>query len=118
MLEENYTIYYMTQKDGSKKPIRRKIRDERRWFKSYQLTRMRKAVSVEVCFTVNYSEITMLSYVIEKYLGNHDLYNLPQLTEALENARKMVDDFTEKEFNEGKYGEWQDKLNSFKYKTT
>jgi hypothetical protein len=79
---------------------------------------MRKAVSVEVCFNVNYSEINMLSYLIETYLCNDDRYNLPQLTQALKDAKKMVDDFTEKEFNEGKYGEWQDQLNSFKYKTT
>jgi hypothetical protein len=117
MSKEKYTVYYMTQKDGSKKPIKRKIRDEVKWFRSYQLTRMKNAVSVEVCFTVNYNEIRMLQYLIEEKFCNSSLYNLPQLTEALDNAKKMVDDFTEKQFKEGKYGEWQDKLHEFEYKS-
>jgi hypothetical protein len=105
-MEQKYTTYFLTQKDGTKKPIRRKVRDERAWKKACQLTRMRKSIAVEVCFTANYDQLSMLRFMIEYKLGETNLYNLPQLTKALDDAKQQVNDLTEKEYNEGRYSEW------------
>lgn len=108
--EQEKVTYFITQKDGSKKPFKRKIRDENAWRKAFHLTRMRKCVSVEVSFTVNYDELAMLRFMIEHKLGNTCLYNLPQLTKALDDAKQQVIDITEQEYREGKYSEWIDKF--------
>ena len=35
---KEYKTYFMTLKDGTKKPIQRVVRDKRIWLKNYQLT--------------------------------------------------------------------------------
>lgn len=109
MEKEKYTTYHITQRDGTKKPIRRKIRDEQAWLRSYQLTLMRRSISVDVCFTANYEQLGMLRYLIESKLNNCGGYNFDQLIKAIDEARKMADHVTEKEYREGKYRDWMSK---------
>jgi len=106
MEKEKYTVYHITQKDGTKKPIRRKIRDEKAWLRSYQLTLMKRSISVEVCFTANYDELGMLRYLIESKLNNWGGYNFDQLIKAIDEAREMADHVAEKEYRGGGYWDW------------
>jgi hypothetical protein len=112
MEKEKYTTYYIRQKDGTKKAFRRKLRDEHAWLKKFQLTVMRKSIAVDICFTANYEELSMLRYLIENRLSNTGLYNFDQLIKALDEAKKMADDVTEKEYKEGRYIEWISKYKS------
>jgi len=105
---KEYKTYFMTLKDGSKKPIQRLVRDKRLWLKKYQLTVMRRRVAVEISFTANYRQLGMLQFVIEQYIGNSCNYCLPQLSEAIDNARKRVEEITEAEYNAGRYSDWID----------
>jgi hypothetical protein len=105
---KEYETYFMTLKDETKKPIQRLVRDKRLWLKKYQLTVMRRRVAVEISFTANYRDLGMLQFVIERYIGNSCNYCLPQLSEAIDNARKRVEEITEAEYNAGRYSDWID----------
>ena len=105
---KEYKTYFMTLKDGTKKPIQRLVRDKRLWLKKHQLTVMRKRVAVEISFTANYKDLGMLKFVMEQYVGNNCSYCLPQLSEAIDNARKHVEALTESEYDAGRYGDWID----------
>lgn len=104
--EKQYKTYYLTLKDGTKKPVQRLVRDKRVWLKKCQLTVMRKRVSVEISFTANYKDLGMLQFVMDQYIENRSLYCLPQLSQAIDDARKRVDDLTEKEYDAGRYIDW------------
>lgn len=103
---KQYKTYFMTLKDGTKKPIQRLVRDKRAWLKKYQLTVMRRRVAVEISFTANYKDLGMLKFVMDQYVGNSCNYCLPQLSQAIDNARKHVEDLTEAEYDAGRYGDW------------
>jgi hypothetical protein len=105
---KEYKTYFLTLKDGTKKPVQRLVRDKRMWLKKYQLTVMRKRISVEISFTANYKDLGMLQFVIDQYIGNNCNYCLPQLSQAVDDARKHVDELTETEYNAGRYRDWID----------
>lgn len=110
MAEQKYTTYYITQEDGTKKPFRRKIRDENAWLRTFQLTCMRKSVSIEVKFTVNYYDLMYLRYRLETEHDNSCSSGMGQLIEALNNAKKEIDNTTEREYNAGRYFQWCEKF--------
>lgn len=106
---KEYETYFKTMKDGTKKPIQRAIKDKKLWLRKYQLTVMRRNVAVEVSFMANYKDLTMLQFVMEQYVNNSCSYCLPQLSEAINNARKHVEEFAEAEYNAGRYKDWLEK---------
>jgi hypothetical protein len=48
----------------------------------------------------------MLQFVIDQHIQNNPNYCLPQLSQAVDDARKRVDELTEKEYDAGKYEDW------------
>jgi|LakMenE01Jun11ns_1017448.scaffolds.fasta_scaffold9557672_1 hypothetical protein len=104
---KEYKTYSLPLKDRTKKPIQKLVKEKKAiWLKKYQLTMMRKRVSVEISFTANYKDLGMLQFVIDQHIQNNPNYCLPQLSQAVDDARKRVDELTEKEYDAGKYEDW------------